>query len=405
MSSARISLWTLSSVPFVMVLSNSMLIPVLPTMQKALRVTPFQVGLIITAFSVSAGLIIPLGGYLSDRIGRRAVIIPALFLFGLGGLLAGLAPLGLSAPFLAILGARVLQGIGGGGLYQVAMALTGDIFQSTQRSRALGLLEAANGVGKVAAPIIGAAVGLLTWFAPFYVYPALSWPAAVAVWILVREPGRPGTKPSLQKYAKELKDTLKERGVSLLSAFLAGMIVLFLLFGILSYYSDILESRWGIRGFNKGFVMAVPVLAMAATSYSTGVVLQAHLTRLAKPSIIAGLLISAAALSAGFFLEGAVPFAGAMAFLGLGSGLVLPALNNIVTGATGSSERGVVTSLYGTVRFFGAALGPPIAGRVAALGAGPVLLGNAVVAVIAAAVVFVFLKQAAVMATPKSGKA
>lgn len=394
MSSARISLWTLSSVPFVMVLSNSMLIPVLPTMQKALQVTSFQVGLIITAFSVSAGLTIPLGGYLSDRIGRKAVIIPALFIFGLGGLLAGLAPLGLSAPFAAILGARIVQGIGGGGLYQVAMALTGDIFQGAERSKALGLLEAANGVGKVVAPIIGASVGLLTWFAPYYVYPALSWPAAIAIWILVREPRqRQAAKPSLQTYATELQDTWKERGVSLLSAFLAGMVVLFILFGILSYYSDILETRWGIKGFSKGFVMAVPVLAMAATSYLTGVILQKHLSRLAKTAVVTGLLLSAAGLAAGFFLKGVVTFSAALVFVGLGSGLVLPALNNIVTGAVGSSERGIVTSLYGTVRFFGAALGPPTAGRAAALGPAPVLFGSAAVAVITAAVILIFLKR------------
>lgn len=391
---ANRSLWALTSVPFVMVLSNSMLIPVLPLMQKSLDINAFKVGLIITAFSIPAGLVIPIGGYLSDRVGRKAVMVPALVIFGLGGLLAGVAPLFFPQPFWLILAARVIQGIGGGGLYQVAMALTGDLFQTAQRAKALGMLEAANGLGKVVSPIVGAAVGLIAWFAPYYVYPVLAWPAALAVAFIVKEPRqKERAQPSLGRYMRELKETWEGRGVSLLSAFFAGMVILFLLFGILSYYSDILESRWDIRGFVKGFVMAIPVLGMAATSYLTGVFLQAKLKQYTKIVIISGLTLTGAALAAGFFLERLVTFSGAMAILGVGSGLVLPAINNLVTSATGSSERGIVTSLYGTVRFFGAALGPPLAGRVAEIGEGATLFGGAGVAV-AAGLTILFLLRA-----------
>ncbi len=365
MKAARVSLWTLCSVPFVMVLSNSMLIPVLPAMQKAMGVDAFRVGLIITAFSLPAGLVIPLGGYLSDRVGRKAVMVPALFLFGLGGLLAGLAPLLLRSPFPAILGARALQGIGGGGLYQIAMALAGDLFPGGERPRALGILEAANGLGKVVAPILGAAVALLTWYAPYYVYPALAWPAAAAVWLLVKEPRRAERRhTSLSQYGQTLLETWRKRGVSLLAAFAAGMVTLLLLFGLLSYYSDILESRWHVDGFRKGFVLAVPVVAMSATSYLAGVFLQRRLRKWSKAVVLAGLALAGAALAAGQALfQGLVAFSAAMTALGLAAGLVLPAVNTLVTGAVGTAERGIVTSLYGSVRFFGTAIGPPAAGR------------------------------------------
>ena len=59
--------WVLLLVPFILVLSNSLLIPVLPQIQTALGVTLFKSGLIITAFSLTAGLVIPGAGYLSDR--------------------------------------------------------------------------------------------------------------------------------------------------------------------------------------------------------------------------------------------------------------------------------------------------------------------------------------------------
>src|SRR5690554_6893890 len=139
---ARLPFAVLCSVPFVMVLSNSMLIPVLPLMEQAMDVSQVRIALVITAFSIPAGLVIPLGGLASDYVGRKAVLIPALILFGLGGLVAGLAPAFSSSPYGIVLAGRVLQGIGGGGTYQVAMALAGDIFQSSERTKAMGLLEA-----------------------------------------------------------------------------------------------------------------------------------------------------------------------------------------------------------------------------------------------------------------------
>ena len=68
----------LCSVPFVMVLGNSMLIPVLPKIKSALDLSQVQTGLIITAFSVPAGLVILFVGILSDRIGRKDEFSPAL---------------------------------------------------------------------------------------------------------------------------------------------------------------------------------------------------------------------------------------------------------------------------------------------------------------------------------------
>ncbi len=313
--------------------------------------------------------------------------------------MAGLLPLVLRAPFPAILGARVIQGIGGGGLYQIAMALAGDLFQSAERSKVLGILEASNGLGKVVAPILGATIALVAWYAPFYAYPVLAWSSALAVWRLVGEPQQTKKpKPGLREYAAELRTTWKGRGVSLLAAFAAGMVVLLVLFGILSYYSDVLESRWNIRGFAKGFVMAVPVLAMAGTSYITGILLQKRLRGIGKWVVVGGLIVAGAALATAQTLEGLVGFSAAVTVLGLGSGLVLPSLNSMVTGAVGSEARGIVTSLYGTVRFFGAAIGPPAAGRLAAGGAEPVLLGAAGVAWAAAALVFFFLRREALTA-------
>ena len=98
----------LASVPVVLVLGNSMLVPILPTMERKLGITNFQSSLVITLFSISAAIFIPISGYLSDRLSRKAVIIPSLILYGGAGILAGLGAVWHS--YGVLIAARALQG-------------------------------------------------------------------------------------------------------------------------------------------------------------------------------------------------------------------------------------------------------------------------------------------------------
>lgn len=391
-ASMRIPFALLCGVPFVMVLSNSLLIPVLPLMQAQMQLTPFQVGLIITAFSVPAGLTIPIAGYLSDRFGRKIVIVPALFVFGLGGLLAGLAALFTSRPFALILGARVLQGLGGGGTYQMAMALTGDIFQSSERAKALGLLESANGLGKVISPIIGSLAGLIIWFAPFFLYPLLAVPIAVGVWVKVKEPEIQREPENAKTYFSQIGQILKRDALSLTAAFLTGLLVLFMLFGLLSYLSDVLEDSYGIKGLRKGFVIAIPVLGMAATSYLSGAWLQKQAGKTCKWVSVLGMGLIAVALLFPAFTTNLYLLLAAATLQGIGTGGTLPAINLLITGAAAQRERGMITAFYGTARFFGAAFGPPIFGLLVAKRKITLFIAAAIIVALVGVMAYVCIK-------------
>jgi ACDE family multidrug resistance protein len=63
------------------------------------------------------------------------------------------------------------------------------------------------------------------------------------------------------------------------------------------------------------------------------------------------------------FFEQLVLFIGILALSSIGTGIVLPCINSLITGAVGKERRAFVTSLYGSVRFLGVAIGPPIFGR------------------------------------------
>lgn len=367
----------LSLVPFIMVLGNSMLIPVLPAIQRAVATSDSGVGLLITAFSFVAGITIPFSGFLSDRVGRKKVMVPALIIYGVGGLVCGVSALLLSRPFSALLAGRALQGLGAGGTYQLAMALVGDALQTRERARALGALESANGLGKVVSPVAGASLGLLSWFAVFFAYGLLALPAAAAVGLLVREPPRRQPAPPLSHYRQVLAQTFRDKGVNLLVGLGAGMAALFVLFGALATYSDLLEARFGILGFRKGLVLAVPVTVMAALSYLTGVLLQKILSKVAKIALVGGLALLVAGLVAGPLAQGHHPWLLLMGAIGAGTGLVLPSLNLLFTSSVPEQERGLVTAVYGSARFWAVAMGPPAFGLAERLGAHPVFWGAA----------------------------
>ncbi len=361
------TLFALGGVPFIMVLGNSMLIPVLPQIKSILHLTSFKVSLIITLFSIPAGLVIPIAGFLSDRYGRKKVIIPSLLVYGIGGLIAALAAVFIKNPFNIILGGRVIQGIGAAGTAPVAMACAGDIFTGKQRSKALGSIEAANGLGKVVSPVLGSLIGLIAWYATFWVFPAITVVIAAAVWLVVKEPKGAGSQQKVGQYIQQVKKVFTKKYGLLLTSFLAGSLALLILFGILFYLSDYLENPYKIFGVRKGLVLAIPVLFMSTTSLLTGAFIQKKVA-LMKILIITGLSVLAAALGILPFIKNIYLFVGGMAIAGIGVGLILPCLNTLITSSCSMEERGMVTSLYGGVRFFGVAIGPPLFGAMLSVG-------------------------------------
>lgn len=349
----------LTGIPLVMVLGNSMLIPVLPTMKAQLDLTGFQSSFVITAFSVAAGLVIPFAGFLSDRFNRKLVISLGLSLYGIGGLLAGLAALWWDQPYMMILLSRILQGIGAAGTAPIAMALVGDLFNGSAESRALGLLETSNGLGKVLSPIFGSLLGLIVWYAVFLAFPVLCGVALLLFLLLVKEKQQKKEPLPGKQYLQSIARVFRKHGKWLIPAFFIGSICLFTLFGVLFYLSDLLEETYHIKGVLKGGFLAIPLLAMSSTAYVTGAIIKKKLT-LMRLFIIVGLLMLTASYVLASFSRNAYWLIGILVIGSIGTGFILPCLNSMIIGAVKKSERGMITSLYNGVRFIGVAVGPPV---------------------------------------------
>jgi MFS transporter, ACDE family, multidrug resistance protein len=360
-----LTILAISSIPLILVLGNSMLIPVLPKMKSELDISQFQVSLVISAFSIAAAISIPVLGYLSDRFSRKAIIIPALILYGSGGLLAGAASAWFDNAYTWILAGRIMQGMGAAGTAPIAMALTGDLFKGGQQSKVLGLVEASNGFGKVISPIIGSLLALIFWYAAFFAFPIFCFMSLLLTIIFIKEKKTKKEPPPVGKYVKGLVSVFKTEGRWLFAAYITGATCLFTLFGILFYISDILEKDHQIDGVMKGLILAIPLLVMTTTSYITGSKIGKKM-KLMKTLIIIGLLLMTTSFASLIFFKKLVAFFAVLSVSSIGTGLVLPCINSFITGSVPTDRRGFVTSLYGSVRFLGVAIGPPVFGSLMA---------------------------------------
>src|SRR5690625_1876567 len=170
-----------------MTLGNSMLIQILPLMEKKLYISKLQSSYIITLYSIVAIILIPIAGYLSDRFGRKKVIVPALIITGIGGLIAGLASWKMESPFAVILIGRILQGIGASGAMPIVLPLVGDMFHRDEEASAtLGIIETSNTVGKVLSPILGSALTLIVWYMPFFSIPIFCLISVLLIIFLIK---------------------------------------------------------------------------------------------------------------------------------------------------------------------------------------------------------------------------
>lgn len=352
----------LASIPLIMTLGGSMLIPILPTIEQKLNITKFQSSLIITIYSFASILLVPVAGYLSDKFGRKKIIIPSLIITSVGGIISGLAAWLIPNPFWIIIVGRLIQGIGASGAFPVVIPTVGDMFkEEADVSKGLGIIETSNTFGKVISPILGAALAAFLWFTPFF---AISFFAIISIFLvafLVKTPkDEDEAKDKFKVFIKKTKDILKREGRWLSGVFFAGFLTTFILFGLLFFFSSVLEDTHGIEGIPRGLIIAIPLLVLCITSFVIGKII-GEKKPLMKWIIVFGNTLAIISLIVLNFWDNLVFLTTVLSFAGIGMGAILPCLDALVTAGIEKLHRGTITALYSSMRLLGVAIGPPVA--------------------------------------------
>ncbi|MFL0582625.1 MFS transporter [Solibacillus silvestris] len=361
----HVSIWcivSLTSIPLIMTLGNSMLIPVLPILEDKVGITSFQSSMIITSYSVAAIFLIPVAGYLSDRFGRKVVILPSLILALIGGLIAGFASWKMDDPFTMIIIGRIIQGIGAAGAMPIVLPLVGDLYQDDDEkiSSTLGIIETSNTFGKVLSPILGSVFAAILWFLPFFSISALSLISIALIFFFVKVPKDKDEPLKFKQFIRNTKEVFKDEGRWLYTVFLNGVLVMLILFSMLFFLSENLEKVHDIKGIKKGFVLAIPLLLLCISSYISGRKIKGDLSRIKKIIVVSLIAMSISIVFVGYTSKKLILLLIVTSIVGIAIGALLPALDTIITDNIRKELRGTVSSFYSSARFIGVAAGPPI---------------------------------------------
>lgn len=323
--------------------------PILPELRTVFGISDTQAGLIITVYTLPGVFLTPVIGLLSDHFGRRPVVLPLLFLFGLAGAAIGFAP-----AFELVLLLRLLQGIGASGLMVLAITLIGDFYDGAQRHAVIGVNGSAIGIGAATYPLIGGTLASVSWNVPFAFF-GVSLVVGVVALFTLSEPSI-DEPPSFRAYADRLVSAAFVPEA--LGLWVAAFFTFFLFYGgILTALSLLLSDVHGLTAAEIGLLFSMVSLANAtmASQYS----------RVAR-YLPARQLVALGFVGFGISLLGvwaaATPVAiGAMLIcFGLGFGVVMPSLDTttagLVSGQLRASMLGVLTSML----WLGQTVGPVV---------------------------------------------
>jgi MFS transporter, DHA1 family, tetracycline resistance protein len=192
-------LLTIFLIVFIDLLGFSLILPLLPYYAEAYGATPTIVGLLVASYAAAQLIGAPLLGRLSDRIGRRPVLLISVIGTGIGFLLLGfadpighfladlIAPQAANAFVLAVLFfSRVIDGLTGGNI-TVAQAYITDVTDDQNRAKGLGLIGAAFGLGFIIGPAVGGALSKWGYSLPAFVAASVSFINVLMIIFLLPE--------------------------------------------------------------------------------------------------------------------------------------------------------------------------------------------------------------------------
>src|ERR671921_2655390 len=166
---------------FVNLVGFGIIIPLLPFYAQTFGASPVVIGLLFASFSLSQLVASPVLGELSDRWGRRPVLILSLI-----GTAISFAMLALANSLAMLFAARIVDGLSGGNI-TTARAYIADVSTEENRAKSFGLLGAAFGLGFIVGPALGAAFSHISYTAPIWAAAGVTVVATVMAWLWLPE--------------------------------------------------------------------------------------------------------------------------------------------------------------------------------------------------------------------------
>ena len=323
--------------------------PAFPRIARELGVSAKQVGFLITYFTLPGVLLTPVLGVLADRWGRKKILGPSLFLFGIAGTSCGFV-----RDFDLLLALRFIQGVGAAAIGALNVTILGDLYAGRERTTAMGYNASVLSIGTAAYPLIGGALATIGWFYPFFVSIA-AIPVGFLVLFTLKSP-EPRNRQRLGEYFTDVWHVVREP--SIVGLFLCGLVTFIVLYGsYLTYLPFLIATKFEGTPFVIGFILSTSSISTAITA-----------SRLGR---LAGRFPEKRILAMGYLLYTVslvlVPFVRHIWLLlvptiiyGVAAALNIPNITSLISTFAPMNQRAAIMSLNGMVLRMGQTLGPII---------------------------------------------
>ena len=352
------TLWVLVFISIINSLGFGIIIPLLYSYGKKFGVTEQTIGLLTAAFSISQFFATPVLGSLSDKFGRKPILVLSLV-----GTCASFILFGFANSIVMLFAARILDGLTGGNI-SVAQAMISDISSPKERAKNFGILGSAFGFGFVIGPAIGGLLSGLGAQVPFFFAAGIAFLGVILTLFLLEETnknkkGNNGDKSNNFKF-KSLITVLQKPviGTAIFIGFLLTMAQFTMLIGFQTFSVDNLKlNPTQIGLFYAGFGIT-GILMQLAVPLIKKVISSQALILLISTLFCLGMMILTG------FATGLVLFAVSIGIYGLFNGLRNPMLNTIIADRNEENERGKVMGVNQAYASIGQTLGPVTAGLI-----------------------------------------
>lgn len=341
------SLLILFSVIVLDLIGFGIVVPILPFYAQQYGANATVLGLLLMSYSAMQFLGASLWGRLSDRFGRKPVLV-----FTLGGSCAGLLVLGTADSLFFLFVGRILSGFFAANI-SVASAYAADVSTEENRSKAMGMIGAAFGVGFLLGPALGGTLSHYGYHVPILVAAVMT--ALNMIYASLRLPEPPKHRP--------VEEAIKTGVLSHRPVFKMCLIYFLFTLGVTqleSVFAFFMMDRFGYDAMHVAYILAMMALIM--------ILIQGGLIRILTQKYGENLLLISGALilSLAFLL---VPHAATvpllllpLGFASIGRGIGQPSLMSLVSKKSPPHMRGAVMGTFQASASLGRVAGPALAG-------------------------------------------
>ncbi|MED3623633.1 MFS transporter [Neobacillus thermocopriae] len=370
----------LFAIMFLVMVGFGIIIPVLPFYAEEIGANPTELGLLMAVYSLMQLIFAPYWGRLSDRIGRKPVLM-----IGIGGLALSFFIQAISTELWMLFVARILGGLLSSANMPTAMAYVADITTEENRGKGMGIVGAAVGLGFVFGPAIGGIFSKISLSMPFYIASASSLVTLILVSFILKESKQ---KQSDTTHHKESIWKSFNKNVSVL--FFVQLLISLSLSGLEATFAYFAAKKAGLNTVQLGYIFMI--MGFAGAMVQGGLV--GRWTKKYGESVViqGGMIVSAIGFALILAVNNFLTAAIFLSIFGIGNGVIRPSVSSLLTKLS-TTGHGSSTGLLSSFDSLGRIVGPPLGGWLFSISIGLPYISGAVITIAALGLFLVFRQK------------